>query len=228
MPRSPNAHAPSTLASDVLDLDQSEKAHSVLVEGVGLCISAVDFVSVVCNKSRKDAHNTIASILKNKDANEVARLLCRKVDVKGFLTPTYVVTYYECFDLLEFLPRKRVRGVRKYIDKQFARLRAGDQSLHAEIDGRAANTGLEANLARSSLGMPLAPTIASDTEENVLKKRRMLAEVIELEERNKQMALQNKQMALENLQRPFEVAEVCKASFERLLGDGAVDDRDRL
>eukprot|EP00961_Rhodomonas_salina_P041613 560199-Rhodomonas_salina.1 len=119
MPRSPNAHAPITLASAVLDLDQSEKAHSVLVEGVGICISAVDFVSVVCNKSLRDAHNTITEILEGKDADEAALLLCRKVDVKGFLTPTYVISYEECFDFIQFLPCKRVKNVKRSIDSVF-------------------------------------------------------------------------------------------------------------
>eukprot|EP00961_Rhodomonas_salina_P083684 1124307-Rhodomonas_salina.1 len=80
---------------------------NVTVPGVGECIAAVDFVSMMCGKTRGNSQACIANMLRNKDASDVAEILCRKAEVPGFTTPTYVVTYEECFDLLQYLPRHR-------------------------------------------------------------------------------------------------------------------------
>lgn len=190
----------------------SDQVQVVNVEGVGICIAAIDFVSLVCAKNRRDAHNTITGILKSKDSSCACEILCRKAEVPGFSAPTYVITYDECFELLSFLPRKRVRGIRQYIDRQFARLRAGDQSLHAEVDARASNDGMEAQMARSSLGMPTQNVIQEDPEERAIKRRKMLAEVVRMEKENEEYSLQ--------------VAEKNKAAFERLFGK--MDQRDEI
>eukprot|EP00961_Rhodomonas_salina_P297070 3936913-Rhodomonas_salina.1 len=81
-------------------MDQGDQVQLINVEQVGLCIPAVDFVSLACDKNCRDAQACIRDALKSKDASEVAQILCRKADVPGFSTPTYVITYEECIELL--------------------------------------------------------------------------------------------------------------------------------
>eukprot|EP00961_Rhodomonas_salina_P237057 3204228-Rhodomonas_salina.2 len=92
---------------------------TVEVPGVGQCISAADFVSLMSNKNRRDAQACIRDILKGKGGADAAQILCRKAEVLGFCTPTYVVTYEECFDLLQYLPRHRVKNTRRHITSFF-------------------------------------------------------------------------------------------------------------
>eukprot|EP00961_Rhodomonas_salina_P097329 1309057-Rhodomonas_salina.1 len=74
-------------------------------------------------------------MLKGKEAAEFTELVGEKVPlVPSFSGPTWVLTYEECFELLAWLPRKRVRGFHNFIDAQFARLCNGDQSLYREIE----------------------------------------------------------------------------------------------
>eukprot|EP00961_Rhodomonas_salina_P283536 3832103-Rhodomonas_salina.2 len=57
----------------------------------------------------------MADLRKSKASAEIAEILCRKAKVPGFWEPTYVITYDECFDLLSFLPRHRVKAGRKHV-----------------------------------------------------------------------------------------------------------------
>ena len=147
------------------------------IDGVGKCIPAVEFVSFVTKKTRQGSQSTINDLLRGKCASDVAEILCRKAVVPGYMDPTYVITYTECMELMPFLPRHSVKGIMKQINKKYAQLRAGDQSLHAEIDARAVNNGSEALMARDSLGLP---AVVTDVIEPELKKRCLM---IELEER---------------------------------------------
>lgn len=140
------------------------------------------------NKSRRDAQATIANLIRGKESEEVQKILCRKVTVPGFQQPTFVLDYDECLDLLSFLPRKGVKQVRQFIDKQFKRVRAGDASLHAEVDARAADDGLEARMARESLGLETA-LVPEDPEERALKRRRITADVSLVEAQAKQLEM---------------------------------------
>eukprot|EP00961_Rhodomonas_salina_P083685 1124308-Rhodomonas_salina.1 len=88
---------------------------NVTVPGVGECIAAVDFIAVACCHTRKRAQQCVGDIMKSKSALDVAEILCRKTEVPGFWSPTYVITYDECFDLLQYLPRHRVKNIRKHI-----------------------------------------------------------------------------------------------------------------
>ena len=105
-------------------LQQVQQVH---VEGVGLCVAAVDFVSVVCRKSRQQAQTTIVNILTGACAEDAKEILCRKTVVPGFQQPTWVVTYDDCVDLIGLLPRKRVRGVSKMISKFFTQNQTGEE-----------------------------------------------------------------------------------------------------
>eukprot|EP00961_Rhodomonas_salina_P193377 2610529-Rhodomonas_salina.1 len=91
----------------------------VTVPGVGECVTAVDFVAMVCGMKRQEAQYCIRNMVKSKSASDVAKILCRKVDVPGFWNPTYVITYDECFDLLQYMPRHRVKNIRKHITSFF-------------------------------------------------------------------------------------------------------------
>lgn len=166
----------------------SVQVESVQVEGVGTCIAAVDFVSGVCNKSRRDAQNTVTGILNSKNNEDAKKILCRKATVPGFQQPTYVVTYDECLDLIYFLPRQRVQHMLDFINKQFKRVRAGDASLHAELEARAADDGLEARMARESLGLERA-LVQEDAEERALKRRKITADVSLVEAQAKQLEM---------------------------------------
>lgn len=156
----------------------SVQVESVEVDGVGTCIAAIDFVSGVCDKSRRDAQVTVVHLLNSKNSNEAKKILCRKAVVPGFQQPTYVITYDECLDLVYLLPKQRVKHVIDFINKQFKRVRAGDQSLHEEIDARAVDDGLEARMAKESLGLP--PQSVTN-EERVLKRRRDELELVDME-----------------------------------------------
>eukprot|EP00961_Rhodomonas_salina_P187031 2525459-Rhodomonas_salina.2 len=97
----------------------SVELEKVEVPEVGLCIAAVDFVSMMCGQTRGNAQACIANMLRNRDKNYVAEILCRKANVPGFHIPTYVVTLTECFDLVQFLPRHRIRNVKRHITSFF-------------------------------------------------------------------------------------------------------------
>eukprot|EP00961_Rhodomonas_salina_P017843 239958-Rhodomonas_salina.1 len=71
-------HATDHAALLPLDMDQGDQVQGIYVEEIGLCIAAVDFVSITCDKNRRDAHNTVNGILKSKNASEAAEILCRK------------------------------------------------------------------------------------------------------------------------------------------------------
>eukprot|EP00961_Rhodomonas_salina_P241358 3260859-Rhodomonas_salina.1 len=71
-------HATDHAALLPLDMDQGVQVQGVNIEEVGLCIAAVDFVSLACGKTRGDAQACIANILRNKNASEAAEILCRK------------------------------------------------------------------------------------------------------------------------------------------------------
>ncbi len=124
------------------------QVESVQVDGVGTCIAAVDFVSGVCEKSHSDAQTTIMNLLSSKNSDKAKKILCRKAAVPGFQQPTWVINYDECLDLVYFLPRQRVQHVLAFINQQFKRVCAGDLSLHAEVNARAADHWLEARMAR--------------------------------------------------------------------------------
>lgn len=215
----------------------SVQLETVQVNGVGMCISAVDFVSMTCNKTRKEAQNAVNNMLYGSDKQDVASILCQKATVLGFTTETYVVTYDECYDLLQYLPRtKRVRDVRKYIDQQFARIRAGDESLHAEIDARAADNGVEAQMARSSLGLCGGgggvgggegyAALAEDVEERALKRRMVAVTVREKELKNERVAFDNDRVAFDN--QMYKVVTL-KNTFERVFNCPEMQDaRDML
>eukprot|EP00961_Rhodomonas_salina_P255887 3457930-Rhodomonas_salina.1 len=131
----------------------------------------------------------------------------------------WVLQYKECLELMQFLLHKSLKGNFQFIEHQFTLLRAGDQSLHAEIDCQAASNCLEVQTALSSLGMPTQPMLQEDPEERMLKKLLMLAEVVCMEAEVVCMEKENEEYTLE-------VAEKNKAVFEQLFG--CMDDRDQL
>eukprot|EP00961_Rhodomonas_salina_P044082 591746-Rhodomonas_salina.1 len=61
-------------------MDQGVQVQTIEVDQVGLCTPAVDFVSLVCGKTRSDSQACIANILKSKDGSEAAQILCRKAE----------------------------------------------------------------------------------------------------------------------------------------------------
>jgi hypothetical protein len=108
-----------------------EQVVKVLVEGVGSCMAAADFISLVCHKTRKEAQCTIKDLLRGTCSKDVKDILCRKASVPGFFEPTWVITDEECFHLSLFLPRNRAKGVYKMISKFFC-----DNQTEEELGGR--------------------------------------------------------------------------------------------
>jgi hypothetical protein len=162
----------------------SPDAEVINVDGVGPCTPALDFVMWATHKTRHESQSCIANMLRIKDKEDVAEILCRKAKVSGYTDHAYVITFKECFELLQYLPRHAVKGIYKAIHKQFARLRAGDQTLHTEIDAQAANNGPEAMMARSSIGLPaLMPVVNDDVVGRAMKRRCLELDISEREAR---------------------------------------------
>jgi hypothetical protein len=195
----------------------SVQVETVQVDGVGTCIAAVDFVAGICQKTRHNAQNTITGLINSKSSDAVQKILCSRAVVPGFHNPTWVVTYDECLSLINYLPRHHVQHVTDFINKQFKRVRAGDTTLHAEIEARAANGGLEATLARESLGLPTQAAIAEDRG---LKRRREELEVVGMEVDIKERNIMIKEKNIMLLMTQYEL-------LEKLSG-GELGETDRL
>lgn len=148
------------------------------IPGAGLHVCAVDIIAGICQKDRRAAQITISNLLKNSRKEEAQAILHRTAKFPGFRDPTYAITYDECVKLLRLLPAQYTRDALDFIDRQFARQRAGDQSLHAEIDAQAANDGLEARLARDEVGLSARLACSSDFERDpevvAIKKQRLM------------------------------------------------------
>lgn len=161
-------------------------------------------------------------MLKGKSGEDVAEILCRKHEVPGTADPLFVITHDECYGLLPFLPRKYTKNILKFQGTQFARLRGGDPSLHAEIDRQWASNGLEARMARSAVGLPEVPVAAVvDEEERSLKRRRMRAEVEMLE-------VEVTKAHADAARACIDAAWKAKEVITELFGGNAMDDRDQL
>eukprot|EP00961_Rhodomonas_salina_P289367 3910268-Rhodomonas_salina.1 len=104
-----------------------QRLGTVAVDGLGVCVEAIGFVSMVCNKNRKQSYICIHSMLHSKRAAAVKKILCRKVQVPGRADPQYVLTYSECFHLVEFLPKQRVSDIKEKIHEFFTGGQTEDQ-----------------------------------------------------------------------------------------------------
>ena len=142
------------MSSSLIPLRPEEghvQVESVEIDG-DTCIAAADFISSACKSTRHEAQQTIMNLLNSKNSGEEANeILCRKAVVPGFQQPTWVINYDECLELVYLLPKKHVKDLLAFIRKKIKRVRAGDQSLHEEVDARAADNRLEARMARESL-----------------------------------------------------------------------------
>ncbi len=78
------------------DMDNVHSLKSIHVDGVGTCISAVEFIMGACKKTKQQAQVCMNDILKGSSKHDVAKILCRKERVPGFWDPTYVITYTCC------------------------------------------------------------------------------------------------------------------------------------
>jgi hypothetical protein len=102
---------------------------------------------------------------------EVREIFGEKVPVPGNGPNEYVLDHTRCVRLIQHLPSKRAAAARKLIADTFTRVRAGDQSLHAEIDARATSNDAEAEMARSAL------SINRDEQLQSLERKRKLEEL---------------------------------------------------
>eukprot|EP00961_Rhodomonas_salina_P284230 3841857-Rhodomonas_salina.1 len=210
----------------------------------GLCVAMLDVYCAVTSKTRHEGQAWTRDMLKGKDAGIFTNLIKEKVTrVPTYDGPTWVLTYEESLALLSFLPRKYTRGHFQVINREFTRLRAGDESLIPEIMARGTGTGLEAQLARSSVGLPLGVQVAVEEtggrEVCVLKRRREVVEVemLELElargkmeltqelERGK-VELERERMALECGR--MEHVKQLRETFDQAFQKETLDDRDRM
>ncbi len=154
------------------------QAGTVVVDGVGTCIAAVDYIMAVCRKSKTQSQECVINMLRGKAKDEVAKILCRKAVMPGFWEPTYVITVDECWDLLDYLPRVSVRAARKVVFETFKRVHVGDQSLHDEIDRNATtNTPIQQGMRESMPGMPMLQARGAPLDLRTLKRRRILLEL---------------------------------------------------
>ena len=73
--------------------------------------------------------------------------------------PTKLLTVDDSIQFIMVLPGQTAKEVRQQFGVIIKRHFAGDQSLHAEIDGNATSSSPIAQLARESLGMPAADSL---------------------------------------------------------------------
>eukprot|EP00961_Rhodomonas_salina_P265192 3584636-Rhodomonas_salina.1 len=195
-----------------------------------LCVAMLDVYCADTSRTRYEGQNWTRDMLKGKDAGNFTNLIKGKVTgVPTYDGPTWVLTYEESLVLLSFLPRKYARGYFQVINREFTRLRAGDQSLIPEIMARGTGTGLEAQLARSSVGLPLGVQVAVEETEGlevfVLKRRREVVEVemLELE------LVRGKMELKQDLERGrIEHVKLLRETFDQAFAKETLDDRDRM
>eukprot|EP00961_Rhodomonas_salina_P296142 3936092-Rhodomonas_salina.1 len=123
-------------------MNSSTGLNYINLPGRGLCVAVCDIYCAITDKSRKRGQDWVRDVLKGNESDEFATLIGAKVSgVPTYTGPTWVLTYEECIMFLTFLPRTNSKKYIEFIARQFVRIRAGDQSLHAEIDGHAASDG---------------------------------------------------------------------------------------
>eukprot|EP00961_Rhodomonas_salina_P298474 3938110-Rhodomonas_salina.1 len=124
----------STGTATVLQPYSGSWSH-VTVPGRGLCVAMVDVYCALTSRSRHKGQGWAYDMQKGLDGDAFKALIGEKVSaVPTYTGATWVLTYDECFELLGWLPRKRVRGFHRFIDQQFARICDGDKSLYNEIE----------------------------------------------------------------------------------------------
>eukprot|EP00961_Rhodomonas_salina_P076458 1026703-Rhodomonas_salina.1 len=136
MPTEPNQ---DNAMAKVVNQHLGSEINSINIEGVGMCLSAVDIVSVLLGKTRHNSREYTGHLLKSSKKEEAAKVLHRKAVVPSFWEPTYVINYKEILHLLRLLPPQypAVRALLDEVDRVFHRVRAGDQSLHSDINKNA-------------------------------------------------------------------------------------------
>ena len=137
-------------------------------------VTANDFIRHTCDCTRQGAFTKINHLLETPSLVKRQHLdiiFGEKVPVPGRADPEYVLNHEQCSHLVFYLPGEKAEGARRLITKTFSRVRAGDQSLHAEIDARATSNDAEAETARSALSI--------DREEQLrsLERKRKLEEL---------------------------------------------------
>eukprot|EP00961_Rhodomonas_salina_P191807 2588265-Rhodomonas_salina.1 len=112
----------------VVNQHLGSEIHNVEVDGNGICLCAVDIVSVLLGKNRKYAQTYISDLLTKNKKEEAAKVLHRKAAIPSFWEPTYVVNYKEVLQLLRLLPPQNpaVKALLDEVDRVFHRVRAGD------------------------------------------------------------------------------------------------------
>jgi len=137
-------------------------------------VTAASFIQKIRNCNRQGALDWINKLLKRASPARrqcLDKIFGEKVPVPGRADPEYVLDHIQCDLLVFYLPGEKAEGARRLITKTFSRVRAGDQSLHAEIDARATSNDAEAETARSALSI--------DREEQLrsLERKRKLEEL---------------------------------------------------
>eukprot|EP00961_Rhodomonas_salina_P014796 198652-Rhodomonas_salina.1 len=151
--------------------------------------SAKDFIFKASGKSDGYAKDKIC-LARNSTSPEHAELVKALNDpARKFPGPnngplTAFITYSETQLLVDFLPIPVRRAAKHYLNRQEARVRAGDPSLHAEVERNAVSTGLLQTMARTELQaqgvMPLSQ--GTSAEQTVYKQRLMDLQIQAAEE----------------------------------------------
>ena len=121
--------------------------------------------------------------------------------------PTKLLTVGDSIQFIMVLPGQAAKEVRQQFGVIIKRHFAGDQSLHAEIDGNATSSSPIARLARESLGMPAADSqkpvsLKRQREELQLLKEMNLAkyESLAIQREQNEMELKHKDEIQQRLQ----------------------------